>query len=263
MLKQQVGITFVFCLGLLFANTSLATDPSPKRVISLSPHLTEAIFWLGAGDRLAGRDRFSNYPPEAANVAVVGDAYSLNIEALLAQKPDLILLWQAPQTLQQQIQQFGLPLFNSNPQNLLAIRQELARLATVLGVWPEQKFAELDQQINQLQNQPLAPSPKKALLLVQSQPPVALGNNDALAASLPYCGWQNVLEQTQAAINLSPEFLPSADYDAVINFASENNPYLKPVPQLKPAADPLVRPGPRFAAAMLQLCRQLNSQVKP
>lgn len=263
MLKQRAFITIFVCWGLLLANTSLASESFPKRVISLSPHLTEAVFWLGAGDRLAGRDRFSNYPPEAANVAVVGDAYSLNIEALLAQKPDLILLWQAPQTLQQQIQQFGLPLFNSNPQNLSAIRQELARLAKVLGVWPAQKFAELDQQIKQLQNQPLAAKPKKALLLVQSQPPVALGNNDALAASLPYCGWQNVLELPQPAINLSPEFLPSADYDAVINFASDNNPYLKPVPQLKPAADPLVRPGPRFAAAMLQLCQQLNRPLKP
>src|ERR1700682_3699169 len=40
----------------------------PKRVVSLSPGLTEITFALGAGDRLVAVDTFSDFPPEAKSV---------------------------------------------------------------------------------------------------------------------------------------------------------------------------------------------------
>ncbi len=246
------------------AAAAAETEQLPlQRIVSLSPHLTEAVYWLGAGESLKGRDRFSNFPEEAEAVAVVGDAYSLNIEALLALQPDLVLLWQAPESLQRQIRQFGIPVFNSQPQTVDEIRAELVQLAELLAVRPAQQFAKLDQHIAKLKNKAAKQQPRKALLLVQSQPPVALGNQDVLAASLPYCGWQNVFQQPQAVINVSPEFLPSGDYDAVISFTQRQNAHLKSVPYLKPTADPLLRPGPRFAPAMTQLCQQLADGIKP
>lgn|GEM_PF-3085633 len=246
----------VAVVGLFF---SAALSAAPQRIISLSPHLTEAVFWLGAEARLVGRDRFSNYPAAVENIPVVGDAYSINVEALAALKPDLILLWQAPQTLANQLNQMKLTVFNSNPTTLSAVYSELERLAQTLGVSAQSQFTELHGAIKRLESnqQPGNKTKKKALILVQHQPPVALGLGDSLAASLSYCGWENSLQQKQAVVNLSPEFLWAGDFDALINFAGKAEAYQnKPV--LQPEVDPLVRPGPRLPTALYQLCTQLQ-----
>jgi iron complex transport system substrate-binding protein len=62
------------------------------RVISLAPSITEIMFAIGAGPKLVGRTTYCDYPPEALKVAPVGDMLALNYEAVVAAKPDLILM---------------------------------------------------------------------------------------------------------------------------------------------------------------------------
>ncbi len=124
MLKPWVSAaTALVCI----AFSALAFSKPPQRVISLSPHLTEAVFWLGAGEKLAGRDRFSNYPEAALSVPVVGDAYSLNLEALVAHKPDLILLLQAPRQLLNHLNKLDQETFISNPHTLPPLKREIEK----------------------------------------------------------------------------------------------------------------------------------------
>lgn len=259
MLKRTFWVAYLLTVAISSTANAKATEQQTNQnVVSLAPHLTEAMFWLGAGDRLSGRDRYSNYPPKALNIPVVGDSYTLSIEALLAAKPSLILIWQAPKALLAQLQQYNLEVFDTNPKSVDEIRQELQRLAARLDIDASEAMRRLDKQIAQLKSPVLIPPQKKALVLVQSQPPVVLGMGDSLASSLHYCGWKNAFEAPQAVINVTPEYLPTGDYQAVIQLVQGRNPYLKPVLTLKPNADMLVRPGPRFPAAMLQLCEQLN-----
>ena len=63
----------------------------PQRVVSLSPAVTEIMFALGAGDLLVGRTDFCVYPPEAAEIPSIGGISNLNIESILAHKPDLVI----------------------------------------------------------------------------------------------------------------------------------------------------------------------------
>ncbi|MBF8284274.1 MAG: putative ABC transporter substrate binding protein precursor, partial [Anaerolineales bacterium] len=63
-----------------------------QRIISLAPSNTEIVFALGAGDKLVGRDDFSDYPPEALKVQSIGSLYpNVNAEVIVALKPDLVL----------------------------------------------------------------------------------------------------------------------------------------------------------------------------
>ncbi len=63
-----------------------------QRVVSLAPSNTEILFAVGAGAQVVGRDSFSDYPPEVKNVADIGGGVgSLNVEAILSKKPDLVL----------------------------------------------------------------------------------------------------------------------------------------------------------------------------
>src|SRR5690606_27673688 len=66
----------------------------PERVVTLAPHITEMVFAAGAGHTLAGTVVSSNYPEAARALPKVGDgAASINAEALIGLKPDLVLAW--------------------------------------------------------------------------------------------------------------------------------------------------------------------------
>jgi iron complex transport system substrate-binding protein len=63
-----------------------------ERIVSLSPSITETLFAIGLGDRVAGVTRFCAFPPEARAKSKVGGFVDTNYEALVALKPDLVIL---------------------------------------------------------------------------------------------------------------------------------------------------------------------------
>ena len=63
------------------------------RVVSLNPAATEAIFTIGADSLLVGRSRWDEYPREASRIAALGDGIRPNIEAVLAARPTLVILY--------------------------------------------------------------------------------------------------------------------------------------------------------------------------
>lgn len=75
-----------------FGDTIRLASPA-ARVVSLNPVTTELLFALGAGDRLVGRTHWDLYPAEAQHVTDIGDGMNPNVEAVLGQRPDLVLLY--------------------------------------------------------------------------------------------------------------------------------------------------------------------------
>src|SRR5688500_10455255 len=68
--------------------------PAPaERIVSLSPHLTELVYAAGAGAKLVGVVDFSDFPPEARGLPRVGGDAAIDLEAVLALRPDLIVAW--------------------------------------------------------------------------------------------------------------------------------------------------------------------------
>ena len=72
---------------------TLALAAPPRRIVSLNPTTTELLFALGAGDRLVGRTEWDVWPDEARKVPDVGAGLRPNVEAVLARRPDLVLLY--------------------------------------------------------------------------------------------------------------------------------------------------------------------------
>lgn len=84
--EQEYPITVTDSLG----REVTLTQP-PQVIVSLTPANTEIVFALGAGDRVAGVDIVSDYPPEVEALPDVGDFSGPSIEAIAGLKPDLIL----------------------------------------------------------------------------------------------------------------------------------------------------------------------------
>jgi ABC-type Fe3+-hydroxamate transport system substrate-binding protein len=75
------------------ARVPVGSASSPARIVSLSPATTELLFALGAGGRVVGRTTWDTYPDAARAVKDVGPGLRPNVEAVLAQHPDLVVLY--------------------------------------------------------------------------------------------------------------------------------------------------------------------------
>jgi len=74
------------------AGREVTIKAEPKAIVSLAPSITEILFALGLGDKVAGVTEFCNYPPEAQAKPKVGGYADVNIEKLLSLNPDLVLV---------------------------------------------------------------------------------------------------------------------------------------------------------------------------
>src|SRR5919106_2642157 len=64
-----------------------------QRIVSLAPHATEQLFAAGAGGKLVGVSEYSDYPEEAKRLPRVASSGVVNLEMVLALKPDLVVAW--------------------------------------------------------------------------------------------------------------------------------------------------------------------------
>ena len=107
------------------------TLPAPaRRVVALGPHLAELMFAAGAGERLVGVLRYSDFPPAALKLPIVGDAFAINLEAVAALKPDLLLVWQSGINPRQRerLRTLGIPVYENEIHSVDAIAQTLRRI---------------------------------------------------------------------------------------------------------------------------------------
>ncbi len=72
---------------------TLVFGKSPARIVSLNPTTTELLFAIGVGNRVVGRTMYDVYPAEALAVQDLGQGLRPNVEAVLATRPDLVILY--------------------------------------------------------------------------------------------------------------------------------------------------------------------------
>lgn len=108
---------------------------SAQRVVSLAPHLTELMYAAGAGAKLAGAIDYSDYPPAAKALPRVGSEAAIDLEALLALAPDLVIAWPNAGSARavERIAALGIPVFRSEPRELEDIARTLETLGTLAG----------------------------------------------------------------------------------------------------------------------------------
>lgn len=115
---------------------TFAIDKPAKRIISLSPPLTEMLFAVGAGSQVIGRDSYSDYPKEAASVTDVGWTYGkYNLETVVNLKPDLVLAGEiTTPELVASLENLGLQVFYfKNPIELNQVYAMLTTIGTLSG----------------------------------------------------------------------------------------------------------------------------------
>jgi iron complex transport system substrate-binding protein len=106
-----------------------------QRIISLAPHTTELLFAAGAGERVVGVVDFSDFPEAARQLPRVGNSGALDLERILALRPDLIVGWRSgnPMAALERLSKFGIPVFLSEPRRIEDIPANIDRLGELSG----------------------------------------------------------------------------------------------------------------------------------
>ena len=115
--------------------TLISLTAPAMRIISLAPSLTEILYAAGAGSKVVGVVEFSDYPPEARSLPVVGRYDALDLETLLALQPDLVIAWRSgnPRAAINRLRELGLTVYVAEPQELDTVASHLDRLGTLAG----------------------------------------------------------------------------------------------------------------------------------
>ncbi|UFS56713.1 helical backbone metal receptor [Comamonadaceae bacterium M7527] len=249
----------------------------PKRIVSLLPSLTEMVCALGACERLVGVDRYSNFPPRVADLPVMGGGLDPSIEAIVALRPDVVLL-AGSSRVADRLSALGLPVMALEPKSHADAQRAMLVLGALLGVSSAAKQWQAIDQALTATAQTLPPSVRNLRVYFEaSQGPYGAAPASFIGETLTRLGVANVVPDGLGPFpKLNPEFIVRANPDVImVGEVSGDALGQRPGWQHMQAivgkrvclftqaqADMLVRPGPRMAQGA-QLMAQCLLGSKP
>jgi len=245
----------------------------PDRIVSLLPSLTETVCALDQCHRLVGVDRYSNWPASVQRLPQVGGGIDPNIEAIVALKPDLVLL-AASSRASDRLEALGIKVVALEPKTHADVRRVLATMGQLLGVPPAQGADRVWRVIDagvQAATQSLPARAQNVRVYFEvSRGPYAAGESSFIGETLARLGVRNVVPAALGPFpRLNPEFVVRARPQIImIGNRSMQQAVLYPGWDSLPAvrddricafgpgeADVVVRPGPRMAEAARLMAR--------
>ena len=115
----------------------VAIPDHPHRVICLMPSITDTVFALGAGDDVVAISDYTKYPAAALTKPSVGDLINPSIERILSLHPDLVIGFQGPKDVTDQLERAGIPVFLVNPHGIEGILHSVATIGLALNRTPQ------------------------------------------------------------------------------------------------------------------------------
>lgn len=254
-----------------------------QRIVTVAPHATELVFAAGGGTHLVATDRYSDYPAQALNLPRVGDGLNLNLERVLALKPDLLVLWAygdgpahtgtLPMAL---LDKLGVAVYYSNPQKLADIPEAISRLGQIMGTQTvaDAKARELRQTLAALRARYAGQRPLRTFYQLGGSPMYTLNGKSIVNDALAVCGATNVfanLPVTAPMVGVESVLLANPQVIVTAATASAGTPirdaWRAYAPGLAAAAlgnllgvdaDRMNRPGPRMIEATRSLCEDIE-----
>ena len=163
--------------------------------MSLAPHATELLFAAGAGERIVGVLAPADWPPEAARVPRVGTAAGLDLERIVALKPDLVIVWPylAPAQIER-LRALGIAVFVSDPRTPAAIAMELERLGTLAGTRASaaRAAAAFRARLSALASHERDTAKLSVFYEIWHQPLYTVGGGHLITAAIRLCGGENI-----------------------------------------------------------------------
>lgn len=257
-------------LLLLLALFSAPPAWAVHRVVSLAPHATEMAYAAGMGEVMVAASAWSDYPPAARKLEQVASWQGINVERVLALKPDLILAWRGgnPQRELDQLAAFGIPIVYIDPLSVEDMARALDGLARY-SPHPEQAHQAaraVRQQAADLKRRYAGNAPARVFMQFGVQPLFTAGKQTLQSQVLALCGAHNIFADSpvpwpqvgrEQVLSRQPQVIVVAgDPERITAIRDFWQPQLA-VPVIALNEDWFNRSGPRILLAAQALCQQL------
>ena len=260
------------------AGRRVTVQQPARRVISMAPHATELLFAAGGGARVVGAMNYSDYPEAAKKIPLVGSNSVIDMERVLALKPELIVVWHTGNTARQiaQLESLGVPVFHSEPRTLGQVADNIERLGRLLGTDAAATSAagSLRARLAGLEARYARRPPVTVFYQIWDQPLYTLNDAQIASDAIRVCGGRNVFGTLKAvAPEVGIEAVLQADPEAIMAGKRHDpaNPGLKLWEPYKSMTavkrgnllsvdgELLTRPGPRAIDGAARLCEALEA----
>ena len=248
-----------------------------QRVISMAPHVTELLFAAGGGARIVGAMNYSDYPAAARSIPLVGSNSQIDLERVIAMKPDLLIVWQSGNTARQiaQLQSLGLPVFHSEPRRLDEVATSLLRFGQLLGTEPaaQAAAARYRAKLAALRARYAQRPPVTVFYQAWDSPLYTLNGEQIASDAIRLCGGTNIFAGLKTiAPQVSVEAVVQQDPEAIVGgklYTPQDRGLAIWQPYRGMTAvrrnnlftldeELLTRPGPRIVDGAAALCRRLE-----
>jgi iron complex transport system substrate-binding protein len=190
---------------LLFAAGALCAQPA-QRIISTAPSITELLYALGLGDRIVGVDRFSHYPPEAANKPQIGDYAAPNLEVIATLRPDLVIIPTNPVRLKDRLEALRLKVLELDQEGIPQLYRSFDIVGRATGTEAEaaRMAASVKAQLDAIRAK-TAGKPRARVMYVVGRTPnrldglIVMGQASYLNEVIEIAGGVNVFRDAPAA----------------------------------------------------------------
>jgi iron complex transport system substrate-binding protein len=215
-------IALLVLLGVVDAAHGQGTAPQAPRLLSLAPGLTEIAFEAGAGPLLVGTVAYSDYPAAARALPQVGDAWRVDLERVVALRPDVVLAWPTgtPATTIAQLRRLGLDVVEVPTQRLADVPVALRQVGRIAGTdataarAAEQFASQVARQRAKYASRP----PLSVFIQIDDDPLYTVNGQHVISEIVELCGGRNVFGRLpQLAPPVSAEAVLAADPQVILS----------------------------------------------
>ena len=196
-----------------------------QRIVTLAPSLAELVFAAGAGGKLVGVARDTDFPPAARGLPQVGDAARVEFERVLLLKPDLVLAWKSgnPAGDVERIERLGIPVFITEPTRLGDIPRLLRALGALAATDPpaERAASEFTNNINRLSKEFAGRARLRVFYQIWHKPLLTVNGAHIISDVIALCGGENIFaDVAQLTPNVTLEAVITARPEVVLGGGS-------------------------------------------
>jgi cobalamin transport system substrate-binding protein len=246
----------------------------PQRIVSLAPSVTEILFALGAGDRVAGVTSYCDYPPEARQKPPVGDTLKPSFEKIVALKADLVIISTASQVeaAVQRLEELGIPVYVSNPRSIDGVIESIDELGELIDARARAHDVtdELRRRIATIDSRVANARRPSVLVILGTEPLITAGARSFINDLISRAGARSISAGENADYpQYSVETVIAKQPEIILLQAGGNE--LTPRLLQTPAArsnrvyhiddDLLLRPGPRIVEGLERIAAMIHPEI--
>lgn len=192
-----------------------------RRIVTLAPHLAETLFATGAGDKLVGTVEFSDFPESVKKVSKVGGYSRLDLEAIAALKPDLIIGWSSGNSPAHiaKLRALGFPVYISQPNQIGDVASEIERFGVLAGTESVGHAAatRFRERLAGLQKRYSSRPTVRTFYQIWKEPLMTIGGKQIISDVVRLCGGENVFAQLETmAPTVTVEAVIAANPEAIL-----------------------------------------------